>query len=95
MFLSLDRGVPVFYSLGYFNDPDPYTEYYTLPLSPIIPPEPLTITTTTTTTVPLVTTTTTTTIKLTPGWHLAVAMLVLTSLISSRKFRKSKNIDLD
>ncbi|MHA2344120.1 MAG: hypothetical protein ACXADW_19830 [Candidatus Hodarchaeales archaeon] len=85
----LDRGVPVFYSLGYLYE-DPYEYVYLLPLLPIIPPEPPVTTTTTTTTTPTTTTTTTTTVRITPGWYLAVSLLVITTIITSRRIRVMK-----
>ena len=84
----LDRGVSVFYSLGYLYDMDPYEYEARLPLLPIIPPEPPVTTTTITTTTP--TTTTTTTVRITPGWYLAVSLLVITTIITSRRIRVMK-----
>ena len=87
-----DRGVPVFYSTGILPDIriyDPYEASLRLPLLPVIPPEPP-INTTTTTTTPTTTTTTTTTVRITPGWYLAVSLLVITTIITSRRIRVMK-----
>jgi hypothetical protein len=82
-----DRGVPIFYTMGYLFEMEPFPYIYEKPLLPVIPPDPETTTVPTTTT----TTTTTTTIQqITPGLSLLVSLAVIVCLLVNRNYNLFK-----